>query len=201
MKFKWGLCGAVVLLAAVSFAQENTKPYIRVSGGGAVLNDADLSESGFTTVEAEFDAGYVLGAAGGVELGVLPVRVEAEFGYQKNDIDKLKAFGTSVSVDGDVSIMTLMLNGYYDFKNKSFITPYLMAGVGAARIDAELEGDSEDDTVLAVQVGAGLAFEVTENVSIDTEYRYFLTDDPDFGDIEAEISGHRLQVGVRYTFN
>jgi outer membrane autotransporter protein len=89
-------------------------------------------------------------------------------------------------------------------QNKSIITPYLMAGVGGENVgvDGTYLGFSysEDETVFAGQVGAGLASAVSENVSIDTEYRYFRAKNPEFDGVEAEISGHRLQVGVRYTF-
>jgi opacity protein-like surface antigen len=184
------------------------KPYVRVSGGVSLLADSDWSDDFGDSGKLEYDEGYVLGIAAGLAITNstdMGLRLEAEFGYQENDIDtvSLDGFG-SASIDGNVKIMTFMLNGYIDFRNKSFITPYLMAGIGAANVEGEIEGlGSEDDTVFAGQVGAGLAFAISENVSIDTEYRYFMTDDPDFygTDVDVELSGHRLQLGVRYTFN
>lgn len=194
---------AVLVLGMVCFSAsaEGVKPYVRVSGGGALLNDSNLSAPDFRA-EMEADPGYVLGAAAGLAMDCF--RAELEFGYQKNDLDKLNVTAPFVgagSIDGKVEIMTLMMNGYVDFKNKSIITPYLMAGIGAAKVDVKMDGESDDDVVLAGQIGAGLAFAVSGNVSIDTEYRYFMTDDPNFDGTDAEISGHRLQVGVRYTFN
>lgn len=212
MKLKIVVCLVFALMAFAGFSQDGVKPYVRVSGGGVFLNDADIS--GRTGLDdAEFDNGYVLGAAVGLATDVedpetmIPIRAEVEFSYQKNDLDQLNPSSGFVLVgseSGDVSIMTLMVNGYVDFKNESIVTPYLMAGVGAARVDMKLKvgavsGD-DDDTVAAFQAGAGLAFAVSKNVSIDTEYRYFLTDNPDIDGAEVEISGHRLQMGVRYTF-
>jgi opacity protein-like surface antigen len=98
-----------------------------------------------------------------------------------------------------------MLNGYIDIKNKSSITPYLMMGGGVANVDVDGAypgfSYSDNEIVAAFQIGAGLAVAVSETVSIDTEYRFFLTENPEFDGVEAEISGNRLQVGVRYTFN
>jgi len=180
------------------------KPYVRVSGGASLLADSDLSGGGMSG-DLEYDAGYMIGVAAGVLITNstdMALRLEGEFGYQENDIDKISIDGLgSASIDGNVKIMTLMLNGYVDFKNKSAITPYIMAGIGAANVDGEIEGESDDDTVLAGQVGAGLSYAISENVSIDTEYRYLMTDDPNYEGVDVEISGHRMQLGVRYTFN
>lgn len=211
------ICMAAVSLASVCFAQEKgATPYVRVSGGLSLLNDSTVSVSGVGSADAEFDPGFVIGAAVGLSLKAIdpsvnpdvsiPLRIEAELLYQKNDLDKLKGPGGSLSVGGDVSMVSLMLNGYIDFENKSIVTPYVLVGVGVARVDGSIKvsgvgSDSGDDTVAAFQTGIGLGVAVSENISIDTEYRYHMTSDPDFGGVKADISGHRIQVGVRYAFN
>jgi len=216
------ICMAAVSLASVCFAQvKEVTPYVRVSGGLSLLNDSAVSVSGVGSVDAEFDPGFVIGAAVGLSLKAtdpsinpdvsIPLRIEAELLYQKNDLDKEhgEVLGHKFSASGDASMVSLMFNGYIDFKNKSIVTPYVLVGVGVARVDGSFKASagsarlsvSGDDTVAAFQTGVGLGVAVSENISIDTEYRYHMTSDPDFGGVKADISGHRIQVGVRYAFN
>jgi len=217
------ICMATVSLASVCFAQvKEVTPYVRVSGGLSLLNDSTVSVSGVGRIgDAEFDPGFVIGAAVGLSLKAtdpsinpdvsIPLRIEAELLYQKNNLDKEQGTvsGQNASLSGDASMVSLMFNGYIDFKNKSIVTPYVLVGVGVARVDGSLKASvgsargsvSGDDTVAAFQTGVGLGVAVSENISIDTEYRYHMTSDPDFGGVKADISGHRIQVGVRYAFN
>lgn len=172
------------------------------------MNDGDVSVSGFGNVgDASFDPGYSLGAAAGLAFNVVdsidtvPQRVELECSYQQVDIDTM----VSGSVDADLSMMALMLNYYVDLENESIITPYVMAGIGAANVEIDDDSQNDDDTVFAFNLGGGLAWAIGKNLSLDTEYRYFVTGDPKFeadGDkAKIEISGSRVQVGLRYTFN
>jgi len=59
---------------------------------------------------------------------------------------------------------------------------------------------SVDDTVFAYQVGTGVSFAVNEKVSLDLNYRYFATSDPNFEGIETEYSSHNVYAGIRVSF-
>ncbi|MFA5688227.1 MAG: outer membrane beta-barrel protein [Kiritimatiellales bacterium] len=198
-----------VVLAGItgfSFA-DGVRPYVRVSAGVALLQDADLGgdtaiQPGVQMKEMEFDTGYSVGFAGGVKFANLPIRAELEFLYQRNDLDNINLTpGWVYTGDGKLTVMALMLNGFYDFENKTIVTPYLMGGVGVVRAKMKLNDvGSETDTVAAFQLGAGLDFKVTDHVSLDAGYRFMMTSDPDFGGVDAEITGHRIELGIRYTF-
>ena len=119
----------------------------------------------------------------------------------------------------ELRTQSLMLNGYYDFKNKSKFTPYLSAGVGVSRIEnkvsinPEFFGDSENITTdtnnnFTWTAGAGVAYKVTENVALDLAYRYVDAGETDVSQSiggtklknTADLVSHDYSLGVRYNF-
>ena len=117
--------------------------------------------------------------------------------------DKIKAFGLSLPIDGDVKTLSLMANGFLDLMPNSQISPFFGGGIGIANVEADLDYPglgSEDDTVFAYQVAAGVSFAASENVNIDVQYRFFGTSDPEFGMIEAEYQTHNAMIGMRFGF-
>lgn len=123
-------------------------------------------------------------------------------------------------VSGETSSLAFMFNVYYDFINDSAVTPFMSAGVGLAKVKYDINSefiynamgkldddynlvsldDSGDTEVLAYQLGAGIAYAVSDIVTIDFKYRYFVTEDPEFDDVEMEYSSHNFSVGVRFGF-
>lgn len=173
----------------------------------AMASDSDLTDSTVpgVTVNTEFDTGLALGAALGYDFNRF--RVEGEISYQKTDIDKV-TMGISADASGDISSLAFLINGYFDFVNDSAFTPYISAGLGYAQIDlndfnvaGSGEPDySQDDTVFAYQIGAGIGYAVSEKLTIDLKYRYFATEDPEFDTTEAEAASHNIIAGVRVYF-
>ena len=119
----------------------------------------------------------------------------------------------------ELRTQSLMLNGYYDFKNKSKFTPYLSAGVGVSRIENKVSinpeafGDSENITTdtnnnFTWTAGAGVAYKVTENVALDLAYRYVDAGETDVSQSiggtklknTADLVSHDYSLGVRYNF-
>jgi len=60
----------------------------------------------------------------------------------------------------------------------------------------------DDDTVLAGQVGAGVGYAVTEQIGLSLDYRFFITENPEFDSlaVEADYRNHSLWAGVKYRF-
>jgi opacity protein-like surface antigen len=156
--------------------------YVSSQRGLAFFTDNEIS---FGSIKGtmEFEPDFEFNLAGGYNFGMF--RVEGEIGYQKNDIDKVNGcfeggFGgicvSDVSSSGNATILSFLANGYFDFINRTAFTPYITAGIGEAKIkinDFSIErlkiGDSAD-TVLAYQVGAGVAYAVNKNFTIDLKY-------------------------------
>ena len=192
--FGWGV--------SVGFAA----PYVSGNVGAVWVVDSDLSQYGEDTgAEMSFDTGYgVTGALGyafprDMSYGY---RTEIELGYRENDTDKISAKGfVSESIDGDVSTISVMANVFIEFMPEGTFSPFVGAGIGFANVEGDFDdGGSEDDTVLAYQGIAGVAFPLSQNLKIDVQYRYFATDDPEFDDLEAEYGTHNAMLGLRYGF-
>jgi len=184
--------------------------YVSFNLGAALLSDSDLTEPG-ATGEAEFDTGWGFGAAFGHDYGTM--RAEVEIAYRTNDFETITVTSPvsgTVSADGETTSLAFMLNGYYDFENDSSLTPYLTGGLGFAQVEVDsltVTGPggtfaigSDDDTVFAYQLGAGIGFAASETVTVDLAYRLFATTDPEFGDTEAEYLTHNISAGVRFAF-
>jgi opacity protein-like surface antigen len=202
------MVGLLMLLSlpSVSFAYFNAPgPYFSGQLGMATMTNSDLSD-GETTATLTFEPGFASALAGGFNFGMF--RIEGEWGYQKNEIDKIKGYDYNNNEyysekisSGDMAVYSFLGNIYLDFVNPSPVTPYLTAGMGMARVELnDFFHDNYDDSVLAYQVGAGLAFQINPHFTIDLKYRYFATEKPDFDGIEANLASHNVYCGFRVNF-
>ncbi|MER8591180.1 outer membrane protein [Mesorhizobium sp. M0323] len=115
-----------------------------------------------------------------------------------------------------------ILNGYVDLGTYVGITPYLGAGVGVVQSKRRLSAsyftdnaDPTDDFVrrdnktqysFAYTLNAGLAYQVSKNVSVDLGYQYFSAPDAEYVTAESltsfpirkGINNHQVKVGLRY---
>ncbi len=171
-----------------------------------------------------------------------PVRVELAFqtfgksekefsfqpsanGYWNGDVKNNFALPATADVRQKTRVNTLMVNAFYDFPLGNEITPYVTAGVGAAFVRHNIatssnvggqalaeDGYNSKKTNLAWAVGAGVAWDATENVSVELGYTF--TDAGDIttdwaaangiikgdGDVHTKVQLHSLHAGVRYYF-
>ncbi|MCG8344816.1 MAG: outer membrane beta-barrel protein [Chlorobiales bacterium] len=163
------------------------------------------------------DSGLALMGALGCDWG--DYRIEGELGYQSSDfktlviggpgIDELEDFINNLTIngedidlpnpididlEGDLDVITLLFNGYYDI-DLGGVELFLTAGAGAAQIESHnvaLKGVSDiptqgeipdfsqlglsiSENVFAYQIGAGLGIPVADNIMLDVKYRYFAT--------------------------
>jgi opacity protein-like surface antigen len=187
----------LVLGVSISFAT----PYISGNLGLVLVSDSDVKDDFGDEAEISLDVGYGLSAAVGnaYENGA---RAEVEFGYRTNDIDDISVSGyRSASIDGDVSAMSLMANGFYDFTPNGKLSPFIGGGVGIAYVEGDIDYlGSANDYVFAYQASVGVAIIVTQSTKFDVQYRFFGTDDPDFDGLEAEYTTHNLMIGFRQSF-
>lgn len=198
--------GCALLLSAASVAYSAQGAYVSANIGVAIASDADVTDSTLpgVTLNMESDTGWAGGIAAGYAYGN-NIRVEGEVTYQRNDLDKLSLGAASLALTGDVSNTALLLNGYYDFANSSPWTPFISAGLGVAQVNINdlnvpgsgLPNTDDKDTVFAYQVGAGVSYAVSKEVSFDVKYRYFATSDPEFDTTSTEYSSHNIYAGIR----
>jgi len=182
-------------------------PYVHI-GGGLNLNDSGDIEVNGTERDIDTDLGFVGLGSFGWSFGN-GLRAEIEGGYRQNGIDNWGGTG----MDGDMSAWHTMLNAIYDFDTDSPFTPYVGAGLGAAFVTVDMEnnaaGISRDDMDVgfAYQAIVGLGYDITDNVALTADYRFFhaldlddaLSDGPSGGPGDNYMN-HSFVFGVRYAF-
>lgn len=190
MKLRLALLVGGMLLAASATSAMAQGAYIGASGGVVFVHDSDVAGAG----ELSYDAGGTLKLSAGMKMN--QVRGEFEFGYQESDLDEFEGVG----VDGDLSVASYMLNGYYDFMPMAGFTPFLGAGIGFLTGEFDAAGLEEDDTAFGYQLMAGASWKMTPNVNFDVSYR-FQSAPNDFEDGgEIEYNSSSLLAGFRYSF-
>jgi opacity protein-like surface antigen len=180
---------------------ESIKPYLSLNIGPSFADDATISD-GSDKAKLRFDTGLSFDVAAGIQLAQVPARIEAQYLFLRNDVDKIKMGGLSGEMDGDATINAGMLNFCYDFTNdESPLIVSLIGGVGIANSEFDVEDASaDDDTVFAYQVGMGIGYPLSDNLVLDAKYTYFTTADPEFKQFDAEVDIQRFTLGLRYTF-
>jgi OmpA-OmpF porin, OOP family len=178
--------------------------YVAAQGGLAFLTDSDVS--GSKSASIGFDPGYALGVAVGKRIDKTGFRVEGEIGYQENEVDSKSGGGCCkhYCTTGEMKAYSFLVNGYYDIVHGKKFVPYITAGIGAAKVDADVNHIAHvDDIGLAYQVGVGLAYHISDNWHIDMKYRYFGVADVDgFGldNTNPGFATNNVFLGLRYRF-
>ncbi|RLB77540.1 MAG: hypothetical protein DRH06_03570 [Deltaproteobacteria bacterium] len=199
----------ISLALFVGFTVSTASAGVYISGnlGAVFLNDADLDEDG-DTGELTFDNGGVATFALGTTIGSAG-RIEVELASRVSDFDEMKIDGwDTFDLNGDVTTGSFMGNVYYDFKNGSRFTPFIGGGLGFANVEYDIDSvagiddtdTKEDDDVVAYQIMLGGGFAATEQLSIDLQYRFFGTEDPDIDGVDIEYQSHNVMLGLRYSF-
>lgn len=142
----------------------------------------------------------------------VPVRAEVEYALRGNS-EKSWNYDKVFDLKGAWNASTLFLNLYYDFRNSTAFTPYVGAGLGMAfnyanyTLTAKDYNANFDDhrTTFAWNVGAGVAYDITDNFAVDLGYRYvnlgyYEVDLPEGAKVKNQPSNHEFMLGLRYTF-
>lgn len=185
-----------------------TGPYITFSGSINVFEDMDLSNQNSTLgailtavgASLETDTGLGFNHSLGYKFGQ-SFSTELEFSFRKGNF----ATGTSsvgkTAVDGDMDSKSLLLNAIYHFDFSQSFSPYIGYGIGVTFHEATLDGfDDGEQRTFAYQFKMGVDLEFSQNMALVMGYRFFATDDPDFGFFTGEVATHSLEAGIKYFF-
>ena len=199
---------SAMLLCLSTIAYSADGLYISNNVGLVIATDSDVTDPDFlpeiNKIILESASGFVLTGALGYTGG--PLRGEVEIGYQKNNLDQGKREGPVCPcpvqpLSGDITSLSVLVNGYYDFNTASPITPFVSVGLGVARVEVDNTVlGNHNDSVFAYQVGGGVGYAVDEQVSVDIKYRYFATSNLEFDNASAEYSNHNFSIGLRTSF-
>ncbi len=184
--------------------------YASIFGGAAVVNDFDFDSSLGGSGTVSFDTGYSVDAALGYDFGN-GLAIEGQVGYLGADLAGGDYEGTDLLPEGTASITYGMINAWYGF-DLGGITPFIGGGVGIASValDADFTGvpDSgidDSEATWAAQVGAGVSFALTDDISLAGRYRYIATGEVSLTDAVGDentgsASASIFDVGLKVAF-
>lgn len=193
---KFALLAAVAAIAIAPQAKAEEFPYWYIGLDASVNQQAD---GDFGTTEASYDTGVGFNGAWGYRFLETSAAVELEVGYDKSDVDN----GV-----GELKNNFVAINGIVDFPTGSQVSPYVGAGIGLARVDADsvtVNGVSANghDTVPMYQAMVGVSYkpETMPRTELNVGYRYQgLFDDAEIGTTDVEFQNHALEVGAEFNF-
>jgi opacity protein-like surface antigen len=187
-----------------------------ISGSKIVASDDNLSRSTGTHNDSAFGGSIAVGYDFEKQLAV-PVRAEIEYaGFSQVEAKRHRSdFGGTVKQT--YNIHTVFANAYFDIDTTTLVTPYVGAGLGTAFITSKAKYTPDDGrgneragsktkTNLAWNVGTGVGFDFTDNITLDVGYRFVglgsaktKTDDDWHGKTDG-LYQHQFSTGVRLTF-
>ncbi|MBQ9236159.1 MAG: porin family protein [Alphaproteobacteria bacterium] len=206
------LAGVVVSLFAFNANALDFQQYVSVKATYSDMNNTVKDHKTYHVVEPGKVSGTyktslddeVFGGSFAYGVKMNAVRTELELNLHQ------EAKKTIHEVDGNAKIKiknnSAFLNAYYDIDTGTKFTPYIGGGLGVARI--KVSGTKSSDE-FAWQLGAGVSYAATENISVDLGYRYI-----DYGShtINREVTARKTSktdfesdsnefyLGVRYAF-
>lgn len=204
----------LLFLLCATVQAQHVGPYLGLSLGGNILDTAD-SEDSAGTFNLRFDPALHGSVALGWDLSPGHAagegRVELEFARRSNQLDQVEFREGRVSADGKLTVESLLVNTFGVYRSESRWTPYIGAGLGAARLTADAlqvtgEALADDETVVfAYQAGAGVEYALTDAFMLDLGYRFFSTLRPKFTEadgrrFETEYLSHSVILGARLGF-
>ena len=199
----------VVALPSLAHAQW----YVGADVGGNITSDAPVRIYDATNdVDAFNDTTYNWGPVGLIEAGYSfgGPKVEMELGYRTNRTNMVGA-GTGAGSTNSFSMMTNAIYELQGIAGYSKVHPFVGAGLGAAKIMSnDITSDSVwaysgSDWKMAYQGMAGVGYDITDNLMVKGQYRYFATENYVVSGISgdsghAEYKNQAVLVGLTYSF-
>lgn len=197
---KKAVLAAIFLLLATVLPAAAQGPYVGIAGGLNIVHDSDVDLPD-DNPEIEYDYGFGFNITAGMHFA--PVRLELEFGYNNADVDEINSDNFVYEVDdADVTVMSYMLNGYYDMAMASApVSPFFGVGLGFLNGEFDGPGGEDDDTVFGYQLTAGITSHLNQYLDLDVYYRFQSTfDDFEIEGGDVEYNASLVFAGLRYHF-
>jgi len=188
-------------------------PYLTLTGSLNMYEDSDLMEVSSQLPNyiqtwgsyLEIDLGLGFNHSIGYSFGDA-FSMEVEFSSQGGKFGTACssagcAEGQKTALDGDIETKSLLVNGIHFFNTSETLSPYVGYGFGTAFHEATLDGhDDGAQTTFAYQFKTGIDLELNQHINLLMGYRFFTTDDPNFGFFIGDVTTHSLEAGIKYHF-
>ena len=197
------------------------RPYVSVFGGLSTGAHIKTHWDGGDEIEDfNLNRSWSIGGAAGVKWNDL-LRTELELSHSQWSGDYLSTIWqggapSNSSAVGTVAATYLLGNVWVDMKSNSAFTPYAGGGVGLAFVNTTgvRWGNSStwgyvdaSQTRLAWQLGAGVKYDISEQLTLDVGYRFKNVDGLQFVNgngrgnfVSGRLSSHNIEVGLTYNF-
>jgi len=199
--------------------------YVGVFGGYTFSPDASLSYYDYD-YNYNYDIDVQETWVFGFKLGYTPPRLnyfsfEFEYSYSNPDVDRTvlpNARMGYATIEGDEKFNNFMFNAIAKYP-KGKIHPYIGLGLGFSNVDVSVSTTStaryasNDDTVFAWQMLVGVDIDLTNNMSIDIGYRYFVAESGsnhdydhdyyhyyEYYDSQLDYKTSMVTLGLKYRF-
>jgi len=161
---------------------------------------------------AQYDDGFVGAINGGYAFGSgIEFELEGQFRY--NDANHIRGYDTGF-VRGSMRDYAIMGNAYYHLPTMDLglpISPFVGFGLGVADyVPYHIRSDTmpyptsvggPDAWGFAYQAMAGVSYELTDQISISAEYRWFSRTDQSYPrGVTNDYNQHAFLFGIRYGF-
>lgn len=184
---------AISPVSSALAAAADTPLYASLSLFSVFSDDQDMDLNGSKIADIDLDTG--IGFSGALGYQFSNFRAEMELAYRDNDVTITSSPVNNIG--GNLDSLALMLNGYYDVKTHSRITPYIGAGVGMVDVDGI-------DTVFAYQGMVGASYSLNPTNDVFLGYRYFgadtVEDNVSTGKVGFDYDSHNIELGYRLHF-
>jgi opacity protein-like surface antigen len=199
---------ALALFAGVGQAQADDDLYLDFFGGANFLADDSGNFGALYSTDA--DTGFVVGAAFGTELTnwAKGLSTELAVSYRRNDLGGTWSGGLT-AIEGNMATFAILVNTWYEFNVGSKFRPYVGGGAGWGRMNGDLifTGGSRfvdvSNTGFSWQLGAGIHYEVMEDVDVGIGYRWFRGPELEFfgGSNDIDNENHEVSVNLKIGIN
>jgi len=183
-------------------------PYLRIDAGYSMNSDPDGTQAAGALRSVSTDDGSIWGIGVGYRFNE-NLRADVTASYRP-DVNVSSTTAAGNTANTEISSATLMLNAYWDVANIEGFVPYVGAGIGLAHLSTS---DQTTTGGIATEVGEtsqnfawaltlGSAYKLTDNTSLDVNYRYM-----NLGDFKQDVSttyeslkAHEIRGGLRVDF-
>lgn len=206
------LCVMLAAAAAMLAAPAAAQTYVEARGGIAFADNFDIGNGapGFADARLQADDGWLAGIAIGRHVGST-FRIELEAARRHIDAPALRGrtananpppaeITATVPIAGSIDVDSLMVHAYADADIAAMPALHPFAGIGAgiARVDPAPFGDSQ--TMPALAVSLGVAFDISDALALTLSGTLFLADEDVPVGSGIDLTVPSVQAGLRFTF-